>query len=129
MNTTETPVTAGAAPAGKKATVRKAARKPAAKKGKALVKASSKQVRKATAPVKPAKLKKLKLVRDSYTMPKEEHTVLTELKQRCAKLGHPSKKSELLRAGVKALAAMSDKTLLAALKAVPILKTGRPKQT
>lgn len=52
--------------------------------------------------------------------------MLDELKLRSAKLDTPVKKSELLRAGVKALAAMSDSALLAALKAVPALKTGRP---
>ncbi len=77
---------------------------------------------------KPVKTKKTKLVRDSFTIPKDEYGVLAELKQRCAKLAQPSKKSELLRAGIKALSAMSDKSLLAALKAVPSIKTGRPKK-
>jgi hypothetical protein len=42
-------------------------------------------------------------------------------------LKHAAKKSELLRAGVSALNAMADKDFLAALNAVPSLKTGRPK--
>lgn len=75
---------------------------------------------------KPAKVKKPKLVRDSFTIPKAEYTVLDDLKQRAGKLASPAKKSELLRAGVKALAAMSDPAFLAALKAVPAIKTGRP---
>lgn len=75
---------------------------------------------------KPAKVKKPKLVRDSFTIPKAEYTVLDDLKQRAGKLAHAVKKSELLRAGIKALAAMSDGTFLAALKAVPAIKTGRP---
>ena len=75
---------------------------------------------------KPVKLKKLKLVRDSFTIPKVEYRVLDTLKQRAGKLTHPAKKSELLRAGVKALAAMSDASFLATLKAVPAIKTGRP---
>ena len=70
---------------------------------------------------------KQKLVRDSFTIPKNEYTVLGELKQRAARLARPAKKSELLRAGIKALGAMTDKTFLAALGAVPSLKTGRPK--
>jgi len=74
------------------------------------------------------KVKKPKLVRDSFTIPKDEYSVLDELKQRCIKLAQPSKKSELLRAGIKALVAMSDKNLLAALQAVPSIKTGRPKK-
>ena len=83
---------------------------------------------KATVAAKPAKAKKPKLVRDSFTIPKEEYAVLAELKQRCATLAQPTKKSELLRAGIKALAGMGDKSLLAALKAVPSIKTGRPKK-
>jgi hypothetical protein len=72
------------------------------------------------------KARKPKLVRDSFTIPKAEYTVLETLKQRAAKAGTPVKKSELLRAGIKALSAMDDKLLLAALGAVPALKTGRP---
>lgn len=75
---------------------------------------------------KQAKLKKPKLVRDSFTIPKAEYTVLDDLKQRAGKLGSPVKKSELIRAGIKALAAMSDTPFLAAMKAVPTIKTGRP---
>lgn len=70
--------------------------------------------------------KKPKLVRDSFTIPKAEYSVLDELKQRAAKAGAPAKKSEVLRAGIKALAAMSDAAFLAALRAVPAIKTGRP---
>lgn len=75
---------------------------------------------------KPAKVKKPKLVRDSFTIPKTEYNVLDELKQRAGRLANPAKKSELLRAGIKALAAMSDVAFLAAVQAVPAIKTGRP---
>jgi hypothetical protein len=75
---------------------------------------------------KPAKEKKPKLVRDSFTIPKDEYTVLEDLKQRAGKLSTQIKKSELLRAGIKALAAMSDPAFLSALKLVPTIKTGRP---
>ena len=75
---------------------------------------------------KSAKAKKPKLVRDSFTIPKAEYTVLDDLKQRAGKLTRSVKKSELIRAGVKALAAMSDVAFLSALKAVPTIKTGRP---
>lgn len=70
--------------------------------------------------------KKLKLTRDSFTMPKDEYEGLDQLKRKSVALGRPAKKSELLRAGVKALLAMSDSALLAALAAVPAIKTGRP---
>jgi hypothetical protein len=45
---------------------------------------------------------------------------------RGGKLGQAVKKSELLRAGIKALAAMSDIQFKAALIKVPTIKTGRP---
>jgi len=75
-----------------------------------------------------SKTKKPKLVRDGFTMPKNEYAVLDVLKLRAAKLGRPVKKSELLRAGIKALEAMSDAALTQALDNVPAIKTGRPKK-
>jgi hypothetical protein len=75
---------------------------------------------------KPLKAKKPKLVRDSFTIPKLEYLVMDELKQRATKLAFPIKKSELLRAGIKSLAAMSDQAFITALKSVPAIKTGRP---
>jgi len=75
---------------------------------------------------KPLKEKKPKLVRDSFTIPKAEFVVLADMKLRAGKLSRQIKKSELIRAGIKALAAMSDSAFLAALKAVPAIKTGRP---
>lgn len=83
----------------------------------------------AAAPAKPAKAekpKKLKLVRDSLSIPKEEYEVIAVLKLRAGKLGHAAKKTEIIRAGIKAIAALSDQALLKALKSVPSIKTGRP---
>ena len=65
-------------------------------------------------------------MRDSFTIPKIEYKVLQDSKDRAAALGRPVKKSELLRAGLKALAGMSDAAFVSALGAVPALKTGRP---
>lgn len=107
--------------------------KPATKPASRLIgKISAKPAAKAAKPTKPAKPpkpKKEKLVRDSFTIPKAEYVVLDALKQRAAKLGAPAKKSELLRAGIKALAAMADAALATALKNVPAIKTGRPSKT
>ena len=75
---------------------------------------------------KAEKDRKPKLVRDSFTIPKAEYAVLEALKQRAAQAGAPAKKSEVLRAGIKALASLTDDAFLAALAAVPSLKTGRP---
>ncbi|MCX7243491.1 MAG: hypothetical protein NTV64_06915 [Polaromonas sp.] len=80
-------------------------------------------------PVKVEKAKKPKMIRDSFTIPKTEYVVIDALKERAGKLSRAAKKSELLRAGVKALAAMSDAAFLAALTAVPTIKTGRPAAT
>jgi hypothetical protein len=100
--------------------------KPAAK---APAKAQTKAATASTAKPKTEKLlkaKKPKLVRDSFTIPKLEYLILEELKHRSGKLGNSIKKSELIRAGIKALAAMSDSNFMAALKVVPAIKTGRP---
>ena len=76
--------------------------------------------------VKLEKTRKPKLVRDSFTIPKVEYVVLEALKQRANRLSRSVKKSELLRAGIKALAAMHDTAFLTALELVPAIKTGRP---
>jgi len=78
-------------------------------------------------PKQPAAAPKNKLVRDSFTIPKSEYLVLEALKLRAAKLARPTKKSEVIRAGIRALSGMNDKAFLAALGAIPSIKTGRPK--
>lgn len=107
------------------AVTNKAVTKTAAKK--APVKSAVTKTAQAVKTVKLAKVKKPKLVRDSFTIPKDEYVVIDALKTRAGKLGQAVKKSELLRAGVKALAAMSDIQFKAALSNVPTIKTGRPK--
>ena len=79
------------------------------------------------APTKTAKVHKPKLVRDSFTMPKDEYQAIDALKARALGLEKQVRKSELLRAGLQALGAMNDRTFLKAIGAVPTLKTGRPK--
>jgi hypothetical protein len=79
-----------------------------------------------TQPVVESKLKKPKLVRDSFTFPKDEYQAIAGLKQKALGLKHSAKKSEILRAGLKLLSSLNDKAFLAALTKVPALKTGRP---
>lgn len=93
---------------------------------KAPVKAPVKAAKPATAPTPAPKEKKLKVVRDSYTIPKAEYTQLGELKKRALSLGLSAKKSELLRAGLMLLSQQSDTQLKASLGKVPAIKTGRP---
>jgi hypothetical protein len=119
--TTNTPLNPAAASTAAKAKSAPASKVEPKAPLKAAAKPSSKQVA-----VKQDKVKKPKMVRDSFTFPKDEYTVLDALKLRAAKLGNPVKKTELLRAGIKAIAAMPDAKFLAALQAVPSIKTGRP---
>lgn len=114
------PVKVTAKAAVKKPVTTKLAATPAAKPVKVAPPAPAKT------PAKPKVTKKPKLVRDSFTIPKAEYVVLEDLKQRAAGLAQSVKKSELLRAGIKALAAMSDTAFRAALNDVPAIKTGRP---
>ena len=116
--------TASAKPAAKPAA--KAAAKPVAAPTQASPTTAVTRTIPTAKPAKPEKPKKPKLVRDSFTIPKAEYTVLDTLKQRAAKAGLPAKKSEVLRAGIKALAALSDTAFAAAMAAVPPVKTGRP---
>lgn len=67
---------------------------------------------------KTAKPKKIKLLRDSYSIPESEHKEIDVLKKRCIDHGKQVKKSYLLRAGIQVLALMDDSELLAAVKRV-----------
>lgn len=106
----------------------KVAAEPAAKKPRTtpavpeVVKAAAK-----SAPAKPPKLK-AKLVRDSFTMPQADFALITALKERALGFDRPTKKSELLRAGLQALAGLNSVSLQAALNALAPLKSGRPKK-
>mgnify|MGYP006170509945 FL=1 len=70
---------------------------------------------------------KAKLIRDSFTMPREDWDLIQYLKERTLVFKRPTKKSELLRAGLQALVGLSDAKLQAALEKLTPLKAGRPK--
>ncbi|MFY9185748.1 MAG: hypothetical protein WBJ45_08840 [Limnohabitans sp.] len=80
----------------------------------------------ATAPAKPLKDKKVKVVRDSFTIPKTELLQIADMKKRALGLGVEIKKSELIRAGLQALLGLTDVSFKKALSSVPTIKTGRP---
>ncbi len=71
---------------------------------------------------------KEKLVRDSFTMPRADFALIAQLKDRALVFQRPTKKSELLRAGLHALSALGDDALRALLEQLPTLKTGRPRK-
>ena len=123
---------------------KKASPAPSKKVAKTAVKASQ-AVNKPAAPVptkavtaKPApvtapktdkkkeKTEKVKVVRDSFTIPKTEYAQIAAMKKRAMALGLEVKKSELLRAGLALLSVTSDAAFRKALGNVPTLKTGRP---
>ena len=91
----------------------------------------------ATSPVKPKaekakkkqdakKAKDGKVVRDSFTMPKVDYDRIDTLKEKFLGLGVAVKKTELLRAGLAALAGLADDKLVAAVRELVKVKTGRP---
>ena len=125
-----TPPAANAKQAAKPA--KKVAAKPGAEKAvvtkKAIVapKAAKVAVANKADASKDSKEKKIKMVRDSISIPKAEFMVLGEMKTRAGRLGVEVKKTELIRAGIKVLAALTDAAFVASTRAVPNIKTGRP---
>lgn len=77
---------------------------------------------------KPAKPLKLRLVRDSFTMPEADFALVAVLKSRALGLGRAVKKSELLRAGLQLLSQQEPAALLASLDGLQPIKTGRPRR-
>jgi hypothetical protein len=71
---------------------------------------------------------KEKVVRDSFTMPKSEYQKIAEIKEACLKAGMHVKKSEILRAGLKALCEKNDAQLRQSLRSLEKIQTGRPKK-
>ena len=77
---------------------------------------------------KPAKPERVKVVRDSFSVPKSEHAQLKALREALAKEGRIATKSELLRVGIQLLAKeplASLKTLVESLSVVPKGKSAK----
>jgi hypothetical protein len=107
-----------------------AAAKPAAKvkAPKAAPKAAPKRKtpRKASTTAAKPSSKKTKTIRDSFNMPAEDYDLIGAMKTRALTAAFSVKKSELLRAGLRMLAALDDVAFKATIAAVPMVKTGRP---
>lgn len=71
---------------------------------------------------------KLKVVRDSFTMPQNDYDLIATLKAKALSDGVHAKKSELLRAGLHLLAKLSAAQLKKEIADLEIIKTGRPKK-
>lgn len=133
-----TPAESVAATPAKKAPVKKTpakkapARKAPAKKAAPPAPVKPAAVKKAAVkpePIKPAKKKspKLKIVRDSFTMPDSDFVLIDRIKQRALEWRMPVKKSEVLRAALQALQGLNDAQLKKVLSGLTPIKKGRPK--
>lgn len=111
----------GAAPRSTAKTTTKAPAKAPASRTTA--KPAGKPAEKITKTPKP---KKAKMIRDSFTMPEAEYSLIAAIKKRCIARGVDVKKSEVLRAAILGLAAQTDASLANAVKALVAIKTGRP---
>jgi len=71
---------------------------------------------------------KVKVVRDSFTMPQADYALIAVLKQKALQAGLHVKKSELLRAGLQVMDKLSVAQLKRAVAGLEKIKTGRPKK-
>jgi hypothetical protein len=71
---------------------------------------------------------KVKVVRDSFTMPQADYDLIAELKLKAQTAGLHVKKSELLRAGLQAVAKLSTAQLKRTVAGLEKIKTGRPRK-
>lgn len=101
-------------------------KKPAVKNPAA--KATAKPAPAAAKPEARKAKQKVKVVRDSFTMPENEYQKIAAIKEICLKAGLPVKKSEVLRAGLQVLGGLSAAQLKRALGGLEKIKTGRPKK-
>jgi len=76
--------------------------------------------------LKKDKPKKIKMIRDSFTLPENDYAKLNELKKKCLQAGVQVKKSELIRAGLISLSKLTGAALLKVIEQVEVIKTGRP---
>lgn len=112
-------IAAKKAPATAKKTVKHVS-EPATKK---LVVASAKSAVKET-----AKTPKIKVVRDNFSMPQDEYEEIAKIKASLRKNGIPVKKSEVLRAALKALGnlnMMQKKRLLAGMQKIKTTRSNK----
>ena len=71
------------------------------------------------------KPKKIKMVSESFTLPKDEYALLATFKDKCLKVGVRVKKSELLRASLICLSKLSDDELIATVAQVEQIKPAK----
>ena len=122
MTARKTTPSAKPVPAKKPAVVR-TTKKPPAK-----VQTGAPSTKAAATPAKVVKPKKVKLIRDSFTMPSFDYDLIEALKVKGLGSKTVIKKSELLRAGLHALSRLDASQLIALVGTLAAVKTGRPKK-
>ncbi len=73
---------------------------------------------------RPAPSTRRTIVRDTFSFPRDDHDLIAELQRRCFSAGFSATKSELVRAGLHALAAMTDPAFADTIGGVEKLKPG-----
>jgi hypothetical protein len=66
------------------------------------------------------------VVRDTFTFPESDYSLIAEIQDRCLRSATMINKSEIVRAGLKALARMSDTELAEIVGGLTKVKPGRP---
>lgn len=70
-----------------------------------------------------------RVVRDTFSMPVSDYQLIDQLRQACLQQGVAVNKSELVRAGLKVLAALSESELRLAVARVEKVKVGRRRES
>jgi hypothetical protein len=78
------------------------------------------------ASAKKSKPVKAKVIRDSFSFPKQDYLKISELKKTCLTAGIHVKKGEILRAGLHLLTQLNLDELKKAIDQVEKIQTGRP---
>jgi hypothetical protein len=77
---------------------------------------------------KPAPPAKVKLVRDSFTLPENDHALIKSCKKAAITAGRETKKSEVVRAAIRSFSALAIDKQLEAYAALQGIAIGRPKK-
>lgn len=85
------------------------------------------EIKKASPKIKAAQVAVKKVVRDSFSMPEDDYSMIAFVRGRALKNQLAVTKAEVIRAGLQVLNSLSDAELSKALASLEKVKTGRPK--
>lgn len=66
------------------------------------------------------------VIRDSFTMPQDDYTLIAQVRERALSVGVSVTKAEILRAALKTFSNLKDAELIDTLASLDKVKTGRP---